>query len=73
MVSGYCARYVKARLKLLVSTELKNFPLFCPKCKQEFLINVKDNKVTIIKEPDVLDTEPIFLTKNGEGDLVVMN
>ncbi len=42
----------KTRLKLLKETELKSFPLFCPKCKQETLINVKDTKITIIKEPD---------------------
>lgn len=33
-------------------TELKNFPLFCPKCRQEILINVKQNIITIIVEPD---------------------
>lgn len=42
----------KTRLKLLTETELKYFPLYCPKCKQEILINVKDNKVTIVGEPD---------------------
>ena len=31
----------KTRLKIWEDTELKNFPLFCPKCKQETLINVK--------------------------------
>ncbi|MGI6070863.1 MAG: cysteine-rich KTR domain-containing protein [Blautia sp.] len=42
----------KTRIKIRLDTELKNFPLFCPKCKQEFLINVNKEKVTIIKEPD---------------------
>ena len=42
----------KTRLKLLKETELKCFLLFCPKCKQETLINVKDYATTIIKEPD---------------------
>ena len=42
----------KTRIKLLKETELKHFLLFCPKCKQETLINVKDHKATIIKEPD---------------------
>ena len=31
---------------------LQNFPLFCPKCKQEALITVKQFKMSIIKEPD---------------------
>ncbi len=42
----------KTRLKIREDTELKNFPLYCPKCKQESLIEVKDLRVTIIKEPD---------------------
>ena len=33
-------------------TELKNFPLFCPKCKKEMLINVKNLKILVITEPD---------------------
>lgn len=32
----------KTRLKLRKDTELKNFLLFCPKCKQETLVNVKE-------------------------------
>lgn len=42
----------KTRLKIREKTELKWFPLFCPKCKQETLIDVKQFYVTIIKEPD---------------------
>lgn len=41
----------KTRLKIQENTELKNFPLFCPKCKQETLIDVKKFNMTIIKEP----------------------
>ncbi len=40
----------KTRLKIREDTELKNFPLYCPKCRQETLIDVKDLQVTIIKE-----------------------
>ena len=42
----------KTRLKIREDTELKNFPLFCPKCKNEVLINLKELKITVIKEPD---------------------
>ena len=42
----------KTRNKIREDTILKNYPLYCPKCKQEVLIEVKDLKVTIIKEPD---------------------
>lgn len=31
----------KTRLKIREDTELRNFPLYCPKCKQETIINVK--------------------------------
>ena len=40
----------KTRDKIREDTELKNFPLYCPKCKQETLIDVKDLIVTIHKE-----------------------
>ena len=42
----------KTRDKIREDTILKNFPLFCPKCKKESLINVNNLKVTIVKEPD---------------------
>lgn len=42
----------KTRLRIRGDTELKNFPLFCPKCKQETLINVKQLNMSVIKEPD---------------------
>ncbi|WP_343098468.1 cysteine-rich KTR domain-containing protein, partial [Clostridioides difficile] len=36
----------KTRTKVREDTELINFPLFCPKCKTETLINIKHGKVT---------------------------
>ncbi len=42
----------KTRLQVRKDTELKNFPLYCPKCKQETLIEAKNSQVTVIKEPD---------------------
>ena len=42
----------KTRNKIRKDTELINFPLFCPKCKQETLVNVKQLNVIIAKEPD---------------------
>lgn len=41
----------KTRVKIRTDTELKNFPLFCPKCKHESLINVKQQQIVVI-EPD---------------------
>lgn len=42
----------KTRLKMREDTELKNFPLYCPKCKQETLISVKQLKITTHKDHD---------------------
>ncbi|MEG0751069.1 MAG: cysteine-rich KTR domain-containing protein [Oscillospiraceae bacterium] len=42
----------KTRDRMREDTELKNFPLFCPKCKRETLINVKQLNTSVIKEPD---------------------
>lgn len=40
----------KTRTKVRKETVLQNFPLFCPKCKQETIINVI--QMTVINEPD---------------------
>ena len=37
----------KTRTMIREDTELKNFPLYCPKCKQETIINVQDMKITL--------------------------
>ncbi|MDR1539877.1 MAG: cysteine-rich KTR domain-containing protein [Clostridiales bacterium] len=39
-------------MQMREDTELVNFPLFCPKCKQETLIYVKQLNTSIITEPD---------------------
>ena len=41
----------KTRDRLRKDTVLKNYPLYCPKCKQETLIEVSNLKITVIKEP----------------------
>ena len=48
----------KTRIMLREDTELNNFPLFCPKCKNETLINAKRFNITIIKEPDAQTQKP---------------
>ena len=42
----------KTRIKLRPDTVLENFPLFCPKCKQETLISVKELNTSVITKPD---------------------
>ena len=43
----------KTRNRLRSDTILKNFPLYCPKCKRESLIEAKNLHISVIKEPDV--------------------
>lgn len=42
----------KTRDRIRDDTVLKNYPLYCPKCKQETLIEAKKLQVIVIKEPD---------------------
>ena len=42
----------KTHDRIREDTVLKNYPLYCPKCKQETLIKVKSLQITVIKEPD---------------------
>lgn len=43
----------KTRLQIREDTELKNFPLYCPKCKQESLIEAKNLQVSVVKRIEV--------------------
>lgn len=47
----------KTRDRIREDTILRNYPLYCPKCKQETLVEAKNLQVTVIKEPDA---EPII-------------
>ena len=37
----------KTRVKLLPETVIKNFPLFCPKCRREMIISAEGQTVKI--------------------------
>lgn len=51
----------KTRLQIREDTELKNFPLYCPKCKQEALITVKNFQIIVLNN----QTEWRRLKQNG--------
>ena len=51
----------KTRTRVRADTVLKNFPLFCPKCKKETIICFIEQNLSVIKEPDALDAEPMNL------------
>ena len=42
----------KTRIKVYEDTVLLNFPLYCPKCKKEIMVNVVKLKMVHSKEPD---------------------
>ena len=50
----------KTRDRIRSDTVLINYPLYCPKCKQETLISVKQLNITILTEPA---TKPILSHK----------
>lgn len=39
----------KTRDRIREDTVLKNYPLYCPKCKRETLINVNKLQIAVIK------------------------
>ena len=42
----------KTRDRIRKDTVLKNYPLYCPKCKKKTLIEVKNLHTAVIIEPD---------------------
>lgn len=42
----------KTRDRIREDIVLRNYPLYCPKCKRESLIEVEDLQIIVIKEPD---------------------
>lgn len=55
----------KTRDRIREDTVLINYPLYCPKCKQESLIEAKELQITVMKEAD---TEMITLRKESPYD-----
>ncbi len=47
IVCPICKR--KTNNKVQIDTVLKNFPLYCPKCKQETLIDLEQFQISIVK------------------------
>ena len=42
----------KTRNIIREDTILINYPLYCPKCKRESLVSIKEFEITVLKEPD---------------------
>lgn len=59
----------KTRLQIRADTELKNFPLYCPKCKQESLIDAKNLQVTVIKGLETKIAKSAAKKKSSEIEL----
>lgn len=58
----------KTRVWIREDTVLENFLLFCPKCKQEQLVEVRNYQIKIISEPDACRKSftGAFLTSLGK-------
>jgi len=41
----------KTRTKAYTNTIMINYPLFCPKCKRETIVNVEKMNVSVIESP----------------------
>ncbi len=41
------------RTKVREDTVLYHHLIFCPKCKREYLVNVKQFKIQVVKEPEM--------------------
>lgn len=39
----------KTRARLLPDTVLRSFPLFCPKCRRESIINAQNYKISTLR------------------------
>lgn len=50
IICTICGR--KTHNKIREDTVLKNYPLYCPKCKQETLINAKELQITVIQKQE---------------------
>ncbi|MGG5371643.1 cysteine-rich KTR domain-containing protein [Enterococcus sp. AZ196] len=42
----------KTRIKIRSDTSIRRLPLYCPKCKQESLVDIKNLKIILIREPE---------------------
>ena len=51
----------RTRTKIRADTSLKNFPIFCPKCKQECLIDVDNMKIRLSVVPDAKTQSRYFV------------
>lgn len=50
IICPICGR--KTHNKIREDTILKNFPLYCPKCRQETLISAKGLQITVIEKKE---------------------
>ena len=50
IICPICGR--KTHNKIREDTVLKNYPLYCPKCRQETFISTKDLQITVIQNQE---------------------
>ena len=67
MIKTMCTTWIKCpicggktRVKIKEDTELRNFPLYCPKCRNETLIDLKLRKYHYHQRARRTDAEPMI-------------
>ena len=43
--------HCRTRTRIKKETVVYHFPVFCPKCKEEFLVDIKESKIKLSVEP----------------------
>lgn len=61
----------KTRVKLRPDTELRNFPLFCPKCRKEFVIDAIGQQVAVVKETEPINWHIPMCKNSGDKDYIL--
>ena len=58
----------KTKVKVYEETVLVKFPLYCPKCKKEFMVNVVKLKMVLSDEP-MLKAQSLLIPLSGKSRL----
>lgn len=61
----------KTRIKVRHDTVLENFPLYCPKCKQETIISIKCHDEQVITL-EIRENDKTLITENNNRKQVLL-
>jgi len=55
----------KTRTRVLADTVLVNFPLFCPKCKETSIVDIRDNRIMLLQRENKTTAELLIRSPAG--------